>query len=195
MRRALAGLDIELAGLRDVAGAGCVPKVDESGASLLENAALKARAYFKAFGMPVFSCDSGLYFDGLSGAGQPGLFVRRVGGRELDDDEMLAYYAGLAAQHGGRLRARYRNAICLVLDERREYSSMDESLWTAPFYLVSRPHAKRVAGLPLDALSVDIASGSYYYDLAGPSVETEMEQGFRAFFAHVLACGRQLSPD
>ena len=40
------------------------------------------KAYFEAFHMPVFSCDSGLYFDELSEEEQPGIHVRRVGGRE-----------------------------------------------------------------------------------------------------------------
>ena len=31
------------------------------------NAKIKAEAYYKAFSMPVFSCDSGLYFDEVNG--------------------------------------------------------------------------------------------------------------------------------
>lgn len=40
-----------------------LPEIDETGSNPLENATIKANAYFKAFGIPVFSCDSGLYFD------------------------------------------------------------------------------------------------------------------------------------
>ena len=41
---------------------------------------------------------------------------------------------------------------------------MDMSIATEPFILVSEPHPKSVEGFPLDSLSVDIATGEYYYD-------------------------------
>ena len=43
-------------------------------------------------------------------------YIRRVGGRSLNDEEMTAYYANLARIHGGLLTGRYKNAICLILD-------------------------------------------------------------------------------
>ena len=73
-------------------------------------------AYYQVFKMPVFSCDSGLYFDEVPDEIQPGVHVRNVNGRCLSDDEMIAYYTGLAKQYGN-LTAYYQNAICLVLDE------------------------------------------------------------------------------
>ena len=60
---------------------------------------------------------------------------------------------------------------------------MDESLATEPFILVSKPHEKRVKGFPLDSLSVDIATGKYYYDMEDKSVDqSAIEQGFKDFF-------------
>ena len=114
MKKALAGLPIELIGLGDLSGP--LPKIEEDGATPLENAQRKARAYYEAFGIPVFSCDSGLYFDEVQPQEQPGIYVRRVNGRELNDEEMIWHYAQLAQQHGGQLMARYKNAICLILD-------------------------------------------------------------------------------
>lgn len=78
MQKSVEGLNIELISLRDVEGE--LPKINENGKTPLENAELKARAYYDAFQMPVFSCDSGLYFDELSEDEQPGIHVRRVGG-------------------------------------------------------------------------------------------------------------------
>ena len=64
---------------------------------------------------------------------------------------------------------------------------MDEALATEPFKIVSVAHAKRVKGFPLDSISVDIATGKYYYDLEEKSVDqSAVEQGFRAFFEQVL---------
>ena len=133
--------------------------------------------------MPVFSCDSGLYIDGIPQEEQPGIHVRTVNGRYLSDEEMLEHYSGLARKYGD-LTARYRNAICLVLDEEHIYRAMDKSMESAPFIITSRPHsAIRKKGFPLDSLSVDIRTGKYYYDLE----EKELDQvatgdGFLDFF-------------
>ena len=136
--------------------------------------------------MPVFSCDSGLYFDELQDDEQPGLHVRRINGKELTDDEMIQYYGTLAEQHEGKITGRYRNAIYFILDENHHYSSMDMSIATEPFALVTKPHSKRVEGFPLDSLSTDIPTGKYYYDLDIKEVSTSMEDGFRDFFAAIF---------
>lgn len=184
MKNALKDFDIELIGLKDMEGE--LPKIKEDGATPLENAEIKARAYFEAFHIPVFSCDSGLYFDELKEDDQPGLQVRRIGGKELTDEEMIAYYAALAEKYGGRITGRYRNAIYFILDERQHFFSMDMSIATEPFVLVTEPHQKRVKGFPLDSLSVDIVTGKYYYDLDIKDVSTSVDDGVRAFFTHAL---------
>jgi 8-oxo-dGTP diphosphatase len=187
MKKSVEGLDIELFSLRDMEGE--LPYIVENGKTPLENAEIKARAYFAAFHMPVFSCDSGLYFDELEEAEQPGIHVRRVGGKELTDSEMTEYYASLAAKHGGRITGQYRNAIYFILDEKRHYSGMDMSIATEPFILVSKPHEKRVPGFPLDALSVDIETGKYYYDLDVKDVSTSVDDGVRKFFGEIFDKG------
>ena len=184
MRRAVSPLEIEVIGLDDLDIN--IPDVTENGSTPLENAEIKARAYFNAFKTPVFSCDSGLYFDGLDDDEQPGIYVRRVGGRELNDAEMTEHYAALSLRHGGNIIGRYRNAIYLILDEDRHYSSMDISIATEPFILASKPHEKSVQGFPLDRLSKDIKSGEYYYDMDRPTLTTDTEAGLRAFFAKAL---------
>ena len=185
MKNATKSLGIDIIGLNDLH---CeLPRVNENGKTPLENAQIKAKAYYAAFGMPVFSCDSGLYFDELTEEEQPGIHVRRVNGRELTDEEMIHYYSSLAKQHGGKLTGRYRNAIYLILNDTTSYSGMDISLATEPFLLVSEPHPKRVEGFPLDSLSKDIVSGEYYYDLAEKEVSTSaMDEGFKRFFSKVM---------
>ena len=169
-----------------------LPVVNENGKTPLENAEIKAKVYFDAFHMPVFSCDSGLYFDELTDEEQPGIHVRRVNGRELTDEEMITHYASLAKKHGGRITGRYRNAIYFILDENHHYSSMDMSIATEPFILVTKPHEKRVPGFPLDSLSVDIATGEYYYDLEVKDVSTSVDDGVRAFFGEKLDKGENM---
>ena len=184
MRLALESFDIELIGLGDIDSE--LPNINENGNTPLENAEIKAKAYYEAFRMPVFSCDSGLYFDELQEDEQPGLYVRRINGKELTDDEMREYYAALAAKYGGRITGRYKNAIYFILDEEHHYSSMDMSIATEPFILVTKPHPKRVEGFPLDSLSVDIETGKYYYDLDVKDVSTSVDDGVRAFFGAIM---------
>lgn len=185
MKTAVKSLDIELISLNDVNGE--LPSINESGITPLDNAEIKARAYYEAFHMPVFSCDSGLYFEELKKEEQPGIHVRRVNGKELSDDEMIEYYASLAKKYGGKITGRYRNAIYFILDEKHHYSSMDMSIATEPFVLVEKPHPKRVEGFPLDSLSVDIGSGKYYYDLEIKDVSTSVDNGVRKFFETILS--------
>ena len=114
MKRIVKKLGMELIGLKDL---DCEsPDVPETGRTPLENARQKALAYYDAFHIPVFSCDSGLYFDGIPDDIQPGVHVRTIEGKRLTDVEMIAYYSDPARRYGN-LRARYKNAICLVLDE------------------------------------------------------------------------------
>lgn len=178
-RKWVEGMEIELCSLRDMKGD--IPEVNETGVTPLENARMKAEAYYEAFHMPVFSCDSGLYFKDLEEF-SPGVMVRRVGGKELTDEEMIRYYGGLAAKYGP-VKAYYKNAICLIMDENERYESMDESLWGNMFLIVSEPHEKgqMFPGFPLDCLSVHMESGRYYYDIQ-KSEDSRVDHGFRKFF-------------
>ena len=184
MRTALESFDLEIVGLNDMEGE--LPIIEENGTTPLENAKIKAKAYYERFKMPVFSCDSGLYFDELDEKEQPGLYVRRVGGKELTDDEMIEYYAALARRHGGKITGQYRNAIFFILDEQHCYFSMDESIFTEKFILTAIPHPKRVEGFPMDSLSVDISTGKYYYDLDVKDVSTSVDDGVRKFFKQIF---------
>lgn len=184
MESAVRSLGIDIISLNDLE---CeLPFINENGKTPLENAKIKAKAYYEAFHMPVFSCDSGLYFDELEDEEQPGLYIRRVNGKELTDEEMTDYYASLAKKHDGELIGRYRNAIYLILDENTTYSSMDMSIATEPFILTSIPHPKRVEGFPLDSLSKDIKTGEYYYNLKERDVSSNVEDGLRCFFEKVM---------
>ncbi len=188
MRSRLEKIGIELIGLNDLKAEGrTIPEVAENGTTPLDNARLKALAYFEAFQMPVFSCDSGLYFDNVPDAVQPGVHVRNVNGKCLTDEEMQEYYAGLVKKYGN-LVAGYRNAICFVMDKNHIYESMDSSMDSAKFILTDKPHsAIRKKGFPLDSMSIDRKTGKYYYDLEADELEQlAVEDGVLAFFEKVL---------
>ena len=187
MKRRLELLGIELIGLQDIKAMGrIIPEVEENGVTPLENARLKAKAYYQAFQMPVFSCDSGLYFDNVPEEIQPGVHVRTVNGKYLSDEEMQAYYAGLAGKYGN-LTARYCNAICFVQDENTVYEAMEPSMESERFLLTDRIHPIRKKGFPLDSLSIDIKTGKYFYDLPEGALDrVAVEDGFLEFFRRYI---------
>lgn len=185
MRRKTAELGIMIYGLGELDEE--LPNVEENGKSPLENAMQKAHAYYEILKVPLFSVDSGLYFDNVPDEAQPGVSVRRVAGKRLDDNQMREHYTGLAKKYGD-LTARYRHAICLVLDEKRIYSAMEKSMESKPFIMTSKPHEKSNPGFPLDSISIDIKTGKYYYDLPDNHFDAlAVEDGFLEFFKrHML---------
>lgn len=185
MQSRLKPLGVELIGLKDLNTA--IPDVEENGDTPLENAEKKAMVYYQTFGIPVFSCDSGLYIDELPDQLQPKTHVRRINGKNLNDDEMIEYYSSLAKKYG-RLTARYKNAICYVRDDKHIYKAMEQSMQSSEFYIVDTPHSRhREKGFPLDSLSVDVKTGKYFYDLDPKALEQlAVEDGFLAFFQKYL---------
>lgn len=186
LRDALQPLDISLLSLRDMEQA---PVAPEEGGSPLENARQKALFYYDHYGIPLFSCDSGLYLENLPQELQPGLRVRSPQGVYLDDQAMLDYYGGLAARYGD-ITARYHNAICLVLDREHIYESMDESLASNRFLITARPHEIRRPGFPLDSISKKLDTGEYYYDVNAHDADDLVDyEGFVDFFrSHTFSC-------
>lgn len=165
MRRKLSTLPIEIVGLKDMEEK--IPDIEETGSTLLENAQIKAKAYYEAFGIPVFSCDTSLRFVGENFPQelQPGMHTRRISGREYTDEEMIAYYRRLIQRYGEQ-RARYENAICFYLDDTHIYQCQGESLWGKTFLLGTELHEKYQPGFPLDGLSKELETGIPYYDLS-----------------------------
>lgn len=194
MKRALEGLPLHITGLAQAAAAKGVslPQVEETGMTPLENARLKAECYFKLFGTPVFSCDSGLYLwnhetgKALPREEQPGVCVRGRGEVRLGDEELLSHYIGLVRKYG-QIRARYKNGICLIWSEEIREESMEEALWGEDFLLTDIPHSRRVEGFPLDSISIDKKCKKYFYDMEENQQDDLVSQcGFRRFFQSFL---------
>ncbi len=78
-RRILAGLDLELIGVDDLADAPAEPAEDAP--TYAENALAKARAYLEATGIATLADDSGLEVAALGGA--PGVRSRRYFGEDV----------------------------------------------------------------------------------------------------------------
>ena len=83
----LADLPVEWVTPREL---GTPPEVEETGATFVENALIKARAYAAWSGLPTLADDGGLAIDALGG--EPGVKSKRwIGGRDSSDEALIAY--------------------------------------------------------------------------------------------------------
>ena len=89
--------DIEVITLKDI---DTTVDVEENGKNAIENALIKARAYSDKLDIPVMAMDDNLYLENVPDSKQPGMFVRRVNGVRLSDDEMIKHYSNLAREYG-----------------------------------------------------------------------------------------------
>lgn len=135
--------------------------VNENGKNAIENAYIKAKAYYDVTKIPTIGMDNCLFIEGLPEEKQPGTYVRRVNGRELTDEEMIEYYSNLVKEYGGRLIAKWIFGMVVCNGkESREYS------WSkGDFYLVDKPCEKRKPGYPLDSISVMPENNKYWLDI------------------------------
>ncbi len=148
---------IEFFTLKDL---GITAEPEESGSSPEENARMKA-AFYGQFCDRVICNDSGLYFDSIpiDDPRQPGLHIRTPQGRRLDDEEMIEYYSEL----GGKTLAYYLDGIAVYREGRIE-SYVEEQGKAAAFYMVETPSPNRHPGWPLDSLSVNKNTMTYFVD-------------------------------
>lgn len=137
-------------------------EVLENGKDAIENALIKARAYL-SYGYPVFAMDDNLYIENIPEEKQPVMYVRRVNGKRLNDDEMIEYYSNLAHEYGtnGKLTCRWVYAIAVInngIEKIYTFSKED-------FYLVDQPSSKINPGYPLDTISVNKKLDKYFTDI------------------------------
>ena len=91
---------------------GIVDDIAETGATLEENALLKATAYSEMSGLLTLADDSGLEVDALGG--EPGVMSSRYAGEGKSDSERIAFLLGKLNNIGGdRWPARFRCAIAV----------------------------------------------------------------------------------
>jgi len=147
----------------------------ESGSSPEANARIKAEFYGRYCDYVICN-DSGLYFDGLplEDSRQPGLNIRTPEGRRLDDEEMIDYYSSLINSLGGKVLARYIDGIAVWNCGRVESCQVERDL-SAPFYMVDTPSPLRHEGWPLDSLSLNKNTLTYFVD-HGNNIYDDVEE-------------------
>lgn len=135
--------------------------VEESGKNAIENAYIKAKAYYDETGITTIGMDNNLFIEELPDEKQPGTHVRRVNGKELTDEEMIEYYTHLVKEYGGKLTAKWVYGMVLYNGEEKKEHSWSKS----HFYFVDKPSEKRNPGYPLDSISIMPEYNKYFVEL------------------------------
>lgn len=152
--------NIEMISIKDL---GKKIDVEENGKNAIENAIIKARAYAAICDYPVLAMDDNLYIDHIPEDKQPGMFVRRVNGKRLSDQEMIEYYSNLAHTYGenGKLTCRWVYGIAVICNGvEKTYTWSKED-----FYIVDKPSNKIDPGYPLNSLSIHIKLNKYFTEI------------------------------
>ncbi len=106
----LDGLPVEVVTLKE---AGVAADVEETGATIAENAVLKATEYARRTGLLTLADDSGLEVDALGG--EPGPRSARYAGEGASDEERNRFLlAKLASVPEGQRKARFRCVIAIA---------------------------------------------------------------------------------
>ncbi len=149
---------------------GLAVEVEENGKDEIENATIKALAFHKASGLPVIANDSGLYIDKFSDADQPKLLVRRFGGKERTDEDMIDIYVSKLKAVGGESDGHYNVGLAVI--------DADGNLFTKEFkpkrHFVSTPSEKRIKGFPLSSIAFDKKTNKYLSEMT-PAEKIEFE--------------------
>lgn len=138
-------------------------EVEENGKDAIENALIKARAYYKETGMPVIAMDDTLFLENVPEELQPGMYVRRVNGKRLSDEEMITHYSSLANKYGvnGRITARWIYGLAIIKDGKEVTYTWSKD----DFYIVDFPSNKINHGYPLNSISVNKKLEKYFTDI------------------------------
>ena len=163
MRNRISDLDIELYTPYDF-------KLDidiiEDGDSVIENAKLKAYAYYDKVNMPVIGADSSLYVSKFDS--QPGLFVKRVNGLNLSDDEIEDYYIKELNKVGGSSYAHYVTGISLIIDGECVSTEIVED----DFLFTSKRYAGEKNSDVLGRIEFDLKLNKYFCELTDDEMKS-----------------------
>jgi 8-oxo-dGTP diphosphatase len=160
--------DIEVLSLKDL---NVEIDVEENGSSAIENALIKARACYEKTKMPVIGMDDTLYLDGVPEDKHPGMFVRRVNGKVLNDEEMIEHYTNLVKEYGvdGKLFCKWIYGMA-VIDEKGKESTYT---WCKDnFYMVDTKSEKINPGYPLNSISKYKGLDKYFTEVTDEDLET-----------------------
>ena len=133
--------------------------IEENGKTAIENAEIKARAYYEATKMTTMAIDDTMYIEGIPEDKQPGVYVRRVNGKRLTDEEMIEHYTNLVKTYGkdGKLNTKWISGLVIIKDG----SIFTYTDVTSEYYLVDTPVKDMREGYPLSSILVNKRTNKY----------------------------------
>lgn len=160
-----------------------VLEVEEDGKDAIENAKIKAKAYYQASKIMTIAIDDTLYMDGLSKEEQPGTNVRRVGGKRLDDQEMISYYTNLVKRQGGCVKGYWLHGIAVCKDGKvYTFQKKSERIFT------DKMSDKVNEGYPLDSISIVPEYGLYRSELTIEQTQEQQQIKNKEIFDFLVSC-------
>lgn len=158
--KGLLNYDIKVISLKDL---DIKLDVNEDGKTAIENALIKARACYKITKMPTIGMDDSLYLENVPEDLQPGLFVRRVNGKSLTDEEMIEHYINLVKNYGidGKLNCKWVYGLALINEKGEENTY---TWYKDNFYMVDTASDKINPGYPLNSISKYKNIDKYFTD-------------------------------
>ena len=142
----------------------------EDGKTAIENALIKAREGYKKSGMTTIGMDDTLYLENVPEEKQPGLFVRRVNGKTLTDEEMIEHYINLVKQYGnnGRINCKWIYGLAIVNEKGEE----NTYTWSKDnFYMVDTKSNIINPGYPLNSISKYKIIDKYFTEITDEDKE------------------------
>ena len=160
--------------------------VVESANTAVENAILKAKAYYDATKIPTMAIDDTMYIEGIPDDKQPGVYVRRVNGKRLNDEEMIQHYTELVKKHGnqGKLKTKWILGLAIIKDGKTfTYEGI-----TNEYYLSDKPTKERKEGYPLSSILINVKANKYdiYMTEEDKKIGQADDKGFIDFVDQVI---------
>jgi XTP/dITP diphosphohydrolase len=106
---------LEVISMRDL---GFEDEIEEPGATLEENAEIKAKHINKLYSVDCFADDTGLEIEALNGA--PGVYSARFAGEGCSFDDNVQKTLALLADKSNR-KACFRTVICLIINNETHF--------------------------------------------------------------------------
>lgn len=154
---------------------------EEIGKKIKENAVLKAEYYYKTSGTATLSIDLGLHFEGVTDDEQPGLYVRRVNGKELTDEEMISYYIELIDKYGGSLIGKWTTGVAIATAKDTYYfEHIGDSYFTSKVCSTIKP------GFPLASLQIDEKTNTYRSEIFDKKINYTYDRDLKEFILSVI---------
>lgn len=160
--------------------------IEENGKTAIENAEIKARAYYEATKMTTMAIDDTMYIEGIPEDKQPGVYVRRVNGKRLTDEEMIEHYTNLVKTYGkdGKLNTKWISGLVIIKDG----SIVTYTDVTSEYYLVDTPVKDMREGYPLSSILVNKRTNKYdiYLTEEDKKVGQADDSGFIDFIVKII---------